>query len=51
MADDFVYEGSELELFALATNWKAYWSSKVQPYLGPRVLEVGAGSGSNIRYL
>lgn len=43
---DFQYEGSELDLFAEATNWRAYWSSRVRPYLGARVLEVGAGIGS-----
>ena len=40
------YEGSELELFSRATNWKAYWSSFVAPYIRGRVLDVGAGIGS-----
>lgn len=40
------YEGSELELFSGAVHWKAYWSSYVAPFLGARVLDVGAGIGS-----
>ena len=47
MADkNFEYQGSELELFSLAVNWRSYWQSKVAPFLGKRVLEVGAGIGS-----
>src|SRR5438105_3773030 len=45
------YIGSELELFAAATNWKAYFSNALAPFIGGRVLEVGAGIGSNIRLL
>lgn len=41
------YVGSELDLFAGAVNWKAYWAALVRPFLGERVLEVGAGIGSN----
>lgn len=41
------YMGRELELFAAAHRWRAYWGSKVAPFLGQRVLEVGAGIGSN----
>jgi hypothetical protein len=44
---DFVYQGQELELFARARNWKAYWRSQIAPYLSGDVLEVGAGSGVN----
>lgn len=43
----FMYSGEELDLFARARHWKAYWSGKVRPYLGRQVLEVGAGIGSN----
>ena len=43
---DFSYIGNELEVFADANNWRSYWGSKVRPYLGERVLEVGAGLGS-----
>lgn len=46
-----VYPGSELELFAQAANWKRYWAGFVRRYLGRRVLEVGAGIGSNIPLL
>lgn len=45
------YPGQELDLFAHATNWKAYWASKVRPWLGADVLEVGAGIGSNTELL
>ncbi len=50
-ATGFRYQGSELELFARAVNWKRYWSAQVRPHLGPRVLEVGAGIGANTPYL
>jgi hypothetical protein len=45
------YVGSELELFAGATNWKAYIATVLRRFVVGRVLEVGAGIGSNIRYL
>jgi SAM-dependent methyltransferase len=45
------YEGDELSLFARATNWKAYWASVVSPYVGARVLDVGAGIGATARAL
>ena len=45
------YEGNELSLFAQATNWKKYWSDTVRSYLRGRVLDVGAGIGSNATYL
>jgi SAM-dependent methyltransferase len=41
------YQGQELDLFARARNWKAYWKSQVEPFLTGDVLEVGAGSGVN----
>ncbi len=47
IATRFEYRGAELELFSRARNWKQYWSAEIRPYLGPRVLEVGAGIGSN----
>lgn len=50
-SSDYTYEGSELEVFADAHNWRAYWSSLVRPFLGRRVLEVGAGIGSVTRVL
>jgi 2-polyprenyl-3-methyl-5-hydroxy-6-metoxy-1,4-benzoquinol methylase len=40
------YIGSELEIFQHAKNWKAYYGGIIRPYLGERVLEVGAGIGA-----
>jgi SAM-dependent methyltransferase len=48
---EFSYSGQELELFAAAKNWKSYWASEVGPYLGTRILDVGAGIGSTARTL
>jgi cyclopropane fatty-acyl-phospholipid synthase-like methyltransferase len=45
------YIGSELELFAAATNWKAYLAELLRRFVAGRVLEVGAGIGSNVSYL
>lgn len=45
------YVGSELELFAQALNWKAYFSRQIRPYLGAEVAEVGAGLGGTTRAL
>ncbi|HEY9619553.1 MAG TPA: methyltransferase domain-containing protein [Crinalium sp.] len=47
----FKYSGSELEIFSEAIHWKSYWGSQVRPYLGQRVLEVGAGIGGTTRNL
>lgn len=48
---DFSYVGSELDLFAAAVNWKAYWSEIVRPWIHGDVLEAGAGIGSNTPFL
>ena len=48
---EFTYVGDELELFAAVHNWKSYWSTKLRPFLTGDVLEVGAGIGSNTRFL
>lgn len=40
------YIGSELEIFALASNWKAYYRGLLSQYVGGDVLEVGAGCGT-----
>ena len=45
------YVGSELDLFAAVWNWKAYWSRQIRPFLRGDILEVGAGIGSNTRFL
>jgi SAM-dependent methyltransferase len=47
----YVYEGTELELFAAARNWKSYLRTRIDPYLGREVLEVGAGNGNTTRSL
>jgi SAM-dependent methyltransferase len=48
---EFKYVGSELDLFADVWNWKAYWSGQIRPFLRGDLLEVGAGIGSNTRFL
>jgi 2-polyprenyl-3-methyl-5-hydroxy-6-metoxy-1,4-benzoquinol methylase len=48
---EFKYIGSELDLFAAVWNWKAYWSRQIRPFLKGDILEVGAGIGSNTRFL
>src|SRR5688572_8610626 len=45
------YNGTELELFEKAENWKAYYQNLINKYLGPEVLEVGAGIGATTRVL
>lgn len=49
--DPYHYVGDELDLFAAATNWKSYFRRRIRPYLGPTVLEVGAGLGGTTRAL
>lgn len=49
--ESFSYSGNELENFAQAVNWKAYWSSQIDPYLGQEVLELGAGIGATAKAL
>lgn len=43
------YIGEELDVFALARNWKAYLRSVVGEHLTGDVLEVGAGIGGTTR--
>ena len=50
-AQEFVYSGTELELFAAAQNWKGYWRREIDPFLGQQVLEPGAGIGATARTL
>ena len=42
------YVGTELDLFSEARNWKAYFGRVLGPFVRGRVLDVGAGIGSNI---
>jgi SAM-dependent methyltransferase len=51
LASDYHYVGGELELFEHAVNWKAYFRSRIGPWLMGRVLEVGAGLGGTTRLL
>lgn len=45
------YIGTELDLFAHATNWKRYFSAHLAPFVTGNVLEVGSGLGVNAPYL
>jgi SAM-dependent methyltransferase len=47
----FEYSGTELDLFAHVVHWKAYWRDAIRPHVRGRVLEVGAGFGSNTLWL
>lgn len=47
----FRYLGSELDIFADALNWKAYWSSRIERWIWGSVLEAGAGVGANTPFL
>lgn len=51
MSDPYHYVGDELDLFAGATRWKAYFRRMIAPHLGAEVLEVGAGLGGTTRAL
>lgn len=48
MADaaEIPYVGKELDLFALADNWKSYVKEEIAGYITGEVLEVGAGIGA-----
>ena len=45
MTSNYEYVGHELDQAALATNWKAYFGSRLAKYIVGDVLEVGAGLG------
>jgi len=45
------YPGRELDLFALAINWKRYFREKLQRWIAGDVLEVGCGIGATTRVL
>jgi len=44
-ANETPYAGRELELFALASNWKRYVKAEIGKYLAGNILEIGAGLG------
>ena len=45
-AGETPYVGGELDLFALADNWKSYVKDQIAGYITGDVLEVGAGIGA-----
>ena len=47
----YEYVGEELDLFALAVNWKQYFRSELAAFIRGGVLEVGAGIGETTRHL
>jgi SAM-dependent methyltransferase len=47
----YSYQGSELDLFQHAVNWKRYYARRLQPFITGDVLEVGAGIGATSRFL
>lgn len=46
MTPPITYPGDDLLIFQYAKNWKSYIRNQVWPYLGSRVLEIGAGIGA-----
>jgi ubiquinone/menaquinone biosynthesis C-methylase UbiE len=46
----FTYTGNELDVFAGAVYWKTYFSKIFRPYISGKILEAGAGIGSNTAY-
>jgi 2-polyprenyl-3-methyl-5-hydroxy-6-metoxy-1,4-benzoquinol methylase len=48
---EIAYVGNELDLFEQATAWKKYYGHFLMPFLGGRVLEVGAGIGGTTSIL
>ncbi|HEU4470626.1 MAG TPA: class I SAM-dependent methyltransferase [Flavisolibacter sp.] len=51
MDENYAYPGQELELFEGARNWKRYLGSRLNPFIGKQVLEVGAGIGETTVHL
>jgi SAM-dependent methyltransferase len=49
LGEEFTYIGDELQVFQHAINWKNYWRRKCAPFMGQRVLEVGAGMGASTK--
>ena len=48
---EYTYVGQELDLFAHAVNWKAYFHARLAPFIRGDVLELGAGIGGTTRTL
>jgi phospholipid N-methyltransferase len=46
MHNDWSYPGRELESMAVAANYRRWILGKLAPFLGQRIVEVGAGTGS-----
>lgn len=46
MSESITYQGTDLEAMSFAENYHRWILEKFAPYLGPRVVEVGAGTGS-----
>lgn len=46
MSERFHYPGRELEAMSLAVNYHRWILQSIKPYLGRRLVEVGAGTGS-----
>src|SRR5579863_7545611 len=44
--DAWTYKGPELESMAFAMNYRQWIFDAFRPFLGKRIVEVGAGSGS-----
>src|SRR6266849_8509407 len=51
MARDSQYIGNELDVFALATNWKKYLRAEIGAFISGSVIEVGAGLGTTTKAL
>lgn len=44
------YQGTELDLFQHARNWKRYFAGTLQPFVSGQVLDVGCGIGANAEF-
>ena len=51
MSEDRVYEGRDLEAMSFAENYHRWIFREVEPHLGRRIIEVGAGAGDFARLL
>lgn len=51
VADEFTYSGEELDSLGEAHNYYEWISSRMAPWLGPRMVEAGAGIGTFTAFL